>query len=156
MYTSFYICSPSDYSLDVLVYSSDDKLIFKVSIEPDSINKFVEIYSEDSDISRITLNGTLGYNTHWTIDDLCYMANIYTYDLDGDGLSYNEEIAEGTDPLDWDSDNDGYSDGEEVAEGTDPNDPLDYPILVPEFGCLSFILFVPFIVVLGLLFRRRK
>ncbi|MHA1348003.1 MAG: hypothetical protein ACTSO3_16495, partial [Candidatus Heimdallarchaeaceae archaeon] len=156
MYTSFYICATGDYSLDVLAYSSEDELIFKVSVEPDSVNKFVEIYSEDSEISRITLNGTTGYNNRWTIDDLYYMSDIYTYDLDGDGLSYNEEIAEGTDPLDWDSDDDGYSDGEEVAEGTDPNNPLDYPIYVPEFGYLSLILFVPFIVFLGLLFRKRK
>ncbi|MBY9001872.1 MAG: hypothetical protein KGD64_13215 [Candidatus Heimdallarchaeota archaeon] len=156
MYTCFYISSPTDYSIDVLGYSSDDKLIYKVSIEPDSIDKFVEIYSEDSEISRITLTGTVGFNSHWTIENLYYMADIYTYDLDGDGLSYHEEIAEGTDPLDWDSDNDGFSDGEEIAEGTDPNDPLDYPILVPEFGYLSLILFVPFIVVLGLLFRRRR
>ncbi|MHA1593038.1 MAG: hypothetical protein ACTSUP_11300, partial [Candidatus Heimdallarchaeaceae archaeon] len=94
--------------------------------------------------------------SHWTMDNLYYMTNIYTYDLDGDGLPYSEEIAGGTDPLDWDSDDDGYSDGEEVAEGTDPNNPLDYPIYVPEFGYLSLILFVPFIVVLGLLFRKRK
>ncbi|GAI99963.1 unnamed protein product, partial [marine sediment metagenome] len=50
MYTSFYICSPNDYSLDVLAYSSEDELLFKVSVEPNSINKFVEIYSEDSEI----------------------------------------------------------------------------------------------------------
>jgi hypothetical protein len=156
MYTSFYICAPADYSLDVLVYSSEDELIFKVSVEPDSIDKFVEIYSEDSEISRITFNGTVGYYNHWAIDNLYYMADIYTYDLDGDGLSYNEEMIYNTDPLDWDSDDDSFSDGEEIAEGTDPNDPLDYPIYVPEFGYLSFILFVPFIVVLGLLFRKRR
>jgi len=156
MYTSFYICSPYDYNIDVLAYSSEDVLIFNVSVEPSSLNKFVEIYSEDSEISRITFTGGVGYQSHWTIDALYYMTNIYTYDLDGDGLPYSEEIAEGTNPLDWDSDDDGYSDGEEVAEGTDPNNPLDYPIYVPEFGYLSLILFVPFIVVLGLLFRKRK
>lgn len=156
MYTSFYISSPLDYSLDVLVYSSEDDLIFKVSVEPDSIDKLVEIYSENSEISRITFNGTIGYASHWTIDNLYYVANPDTYDLDGDGLSYNEELIHNTDPLDADSDDDGYSDGEEVAEGTDPNNDLDFPIYVPEFGYMSLILFVPLIAVLGLLFRKRK
>ena len=43
-------------------------------------------------------------------------------DADGDGLSYDEEIALGTDPLDPDTDGDGISDGDEVGMGTDPLD----------------------------------
>ncbi|MHA1447656.1 MAG: thrombospondin type 3 repeat-containing protein, partial [Candidatus Heimdallarchaeaceae archaeon] len=156
MYTSFLISTPVDYGIEILAYSIGDQLIFNASVEPDSIDKLIEIYSDDSDISKIRINGTSGFNLYWTIDNLYYAANIYTYDLDGDGLSYYDEMLLGTDPLDWDSDDDGYSDGEEVAEGTDPNDPNDYPILVPEFGYISFSLFVPFLMVLGLLFKRRR
>ncbi|MHA1224718.1 MAG: thrombospondin type 3 repeat-containing protein [Candidatus Heimdallarchaeaceae archaeon] len=156
MYVSFYISGVGDYSLDVLAYSLDEKLIFKTSVEPDSLNKLIEIYSENSEINRITLNGTSGYQNLWTLDSLYYFADIYTYDLDGDGLSYYEEMIYGTDPLDWDSDNDGYSDGQEIAEGTDPNNPLDYPVVFSEFNYISLILFVPIFVVLGLFFRRRR
>jgi pimeloyl-ACP methyl ester carboxylesterase len=41
-------------------------------------------------------------------------------DPDGDGLTTDEELALGTDPLKWDTDGDGLSDGEEVAQGTNP------------------------------------
>jgi MYXO-CTERM domain-containing protein len=44
-------------------------------------------------------------------------------DADGDGLTYDEEIALGTDPDDADSDGDGISDGDEV--GDDPGNPFD-------------------------------
>jgi hypothetical protein len=88
MYTSFLICTPLDYGIDVLAYSSDDTLIFKASVEPDSIDKLIEIYSEDSQINKIRLNGTSGYETYWTIDNLYYTADIFTYDPDGDGLPY--------------------------------------------------------------------
>ncbi|MCG3227106.1 MAG: hypothetical protein H7645_09310, partial [Candidatus Heimdallarchaeota archaeon] len=156
MYVSFLISAPLDFSLDVLAFASDDSLIFKTSVEPASINKLVEIYSEDSEINKIRLNGTSGYEMFWSIDDLYYAANIFTYDLDGDGLPYYDEMLIGTDPLDPDTDGDGYTDGEEVNEGTDPTDPGDYPIPVPEFNSRTFILFAPFIAVLGLLFRRRR
>ena len=84
------------------------------------------------------------------------MANIYTYDYDQDGLTYYEELLNGTDHLDWDSDDDGYSDGEEVVAGTDPNDPFDYPIYVREYMYISLVLFLPFITILGLLFIRKR
>lgn len=41
-------------------------------------------------------------------------------DLDGDGLTYDEETQLGTDPDDADSDGDGLDDGAEVDGGTDP------------------------------------
>lgn len=44
-------------------------------------------------------------------------------DSDGDGLTDEEEIANGTDPNDPDSDNDGVNDGDEIENGTDPNNP---------------------------------
>jgi gliding motility-associated-like protein len=40
-------------------------------------------------------------------------------------LTNDEEITEGTDPLNPDSDGDGVTDGDEVADGTDANDPCD-------------------------------
>jgi gliding motility-associated-like protein len=46
-------------------------------------------------------------------------------DCDNDGLTNDEEIAAGTDPLNPDSDGDGVLDGTEVADGTDANDPCD-------------------------------
>ncbi len=156
MYTSFLISTPTDYSFEVLAFAADDTLLFKTSVEPDSIDKLIEIYSEDSRINEIRFNGTAGYNTHWTIDNLYYAANMFTYDLDGDGLSYHDEILIGTDPFDPDSDGDGYSDGEEVSEGTDPLNPLDYPIAVPEYGYISLSLFLPFLLALGLIVLRRR
>ncbi len=44
-------------------------------------------------------------------------------DIDGDGLTNEEELALGTDPRNPDSDGDGLNDGAEVALGTDPLDP---------------------------------
>lgn len=44
-------------------------------------------------------------------------------DSDGDGLTDEEEIALGTDPLNPDTDDDGINDGDEVELGTDPLNP---------------------------------
>ncbi len=44
-------------------------------------------------------------------------------DLDGDGVSNDDEIANGTDPNNPDTDGDGLTDGEELGLGTDPLDP---------------------------------
>jgi gliding motility-associated-like protein len=49
-----------------------------------------------------------------------------TGDCDGDGLTNEEEIAIGTDPLNPDTDGDGVLDGTEVADGTSPTDPCEY------------------------------
>ncbi len=46
-------------------------------------------------------------------------------DCDSDGLTNDEEIAAGTDPLNPDSDGDGVIDGTEVADGTNPTAPCD-------------------------------
>jgi gliding motility-associated-like protein len=46
-------------------------------------------------------------------------------DCDNDGLTNDEELTGGTDPLNPDSDGDGVLDGTEVADGTDANDPCD-------------------------------
>lgn len=48
-------------------------------------------------------------------------------DTDGDGLTDNKEIEEGTDPENNDTDGDGYSDGFEVNVGTNPLSASDYP-----------------------------
>jgi gliding motility-associated-like protein len=46
-------------------------------------------------------------------------------DFDGDGLTYSEEIANGTNYDNPDTDGDGISDGTEVANGSDPINPCD-------------------------------
>ncbi len=46
-------------------------------------------------------------------------------DMDGDGLTYAEEIALGTDPNNNNTDGDDMDDEEEVGNGTDPLDPCD-------------------------------
>lgn len=48
-------------------------------------------------------------------------------DVDGDGLTEDEEAANRTDPLHPDTDNDGWTDGEEHTAGTNPLDPEDFP-----------------------------
>jgi outer membrane protein OmpA-like peptidoglycan-associated protein len=42
-------------------------------------------------------------------------------DTDGDGITDEQEILNGTDPMSADSDGDGITDSDEVASGTDPN-----------------------------------
>ncbi|GAH08038.1 unnamed protein product, partial [marine sediment metagenome] len=57
-------------------------------------------------------------------------------DIDGDGLSNEEEAILGTDPLDPDTDDDGLWDGEEVLNlGSDPlnyMDPVNLPIIIDD------------------------
>jgi gliding motility-associated-like protein len=47
-------------------------------------------------------------------------------DCDNDGLTNEEEVLAGTDPLNPDSDGDGVIDGTEVADGTNPLDPCSF------------------------------
>ena len=51
------------------------------------------------------------------------MGNNADSDDDGDGISDDQEIIDGTDPLNPDSDGDGLNDGDEANEGTDPLNP---------------------------------
>jgi gliding motility-associated-like protein len=46
-------------------------------------------------------------------------------DCDNDGLTNDQELLGGTDPLNPDTDGDGVLDGTEVVDGTDANDPCD-------------------------------
>jgi gliding motility-associated-like protein len=46
-------------------------------------------------------------------------------DSDGDGLTYSEEIANGTDATNPDTDGDGINDGTEVVDGSSPLNPCD-------------------------------
>lgn len=46
-------------------------------------------------------------------------------DFDGDGLTYSEEVANGTNYDNPDTDGDGINDGTEVANGSDPINPCD-------------------------------
>ena len=43
-------------------------------------------------------------------------------DIDGDGVTNEQEIIDGTDPLKADTDGDGVTDGKEKTDGTDPKD----------------------------------
>ena len=52
---------------------------------------------------------------------------IYAVDSDNDGVSDEQETANGTNPLDSDTDGDGYSDFDEIAKGTDPLDISSIP-----------------------------
>jgi hypothetical protein len=54
-------------------------------------------------------------------------------DIDGDGLTNDEEEALGTNPRNPDTDGGGVPDGEEVTRGTDPLDPSDdFPVDEPD------------------------
>ena len=44
-------------------------------------------------------------------------------DVDGDGLTFDQEIQHGTDPNNPDTDGDGLPDGDEITRGTDPTNP---------------------------------
>ncbi len=48
-------------------------------------------------------------------------AVVVPVDTDGDGITDEQEILNGTDPMSADSDGDGITDSDEVASGTDPN-----------------------------------
>ena len=63
------------------------------------------------------------------LGDLCDPDPGGDADLDGDGLTGNEELAIGTDPNNPDTDGDHVSDGDEVAAGTDPLDPASFPVV---------------------------
>lgn len=52
--------------------------------------------------------------------DLTVLASTANTDDDGDGLTYSQEAAQGTDPGNPDTDGDGLSDGAESALGTNP------------------------------------
>jgi len=62
-----------------------------------------------------------------SIDDDCDVAidETPTLDCDNDGLTLEEEINNGTDPLSPDTDGDGVTDSTELLDGTNPNDPCD-------------------------------
>jgi len=72
--------------------------------------------------------------SQWDVDqdglgDLCDPDQGGGADLDGDGLTEDEELAIGTDPNNPDTDGDGASDGVEVQVGSDPLDPASVPLI---------------------------
>jgi gliding motility-associated-like protein len=70
-----------------------------------------------------TINGCLT-TASVTVLDNTDPANDPTGDCDGDGVSNEDEINNGTDPFDTDSDDDGLSDYEEFTGIDDPTTPL--------------------------------
>ena len=83
----------------------------------------VQKHELNKDPEPISLNlGTLGSDEQFadfdTDGDL--IGNEEDLDDDNDGISDDEEIIIGTNPLIADTDNDGISDGEEIEKGTDP------------------------------------
>ena len=61
----------------------------------------------------------------WAPGDLTVLSS--GADFDSDGLSDEEEFANGTDPGNADTDGDGYPDVEEVDGGSSPSNPLSLP-----------------------------
>ncbi|HUF39161.1 MAG TPA: hypothetical protein VMN57_11615 [Anaerolineales bacterium] len=61
--------------------------------------------------------------TQTAVQALTQSAGAGGEDADEDGLTFDQEIAQGTDPLNPDTDGDGLMDGEEIARGTDPLNP---------------------------------
>ena len=58
-------------------------------------------------------------------DPMVHAGDAVRRDLDNDGLSDLEELAMGTNPINWDTDGDGMCDGWEVLRGLNPNDSRD-------------------------------
>ncbi len=76
--------------------------------------------AEDCDDSDSTVHPYADDTCGDGVDSDCDGLGGLDDDEDGDGLSWNEEDALGTDPCDPDTDGDGVSDGDEVEAGTDP------------------------------------
>lgn len=64
----------------------------------------------------------------------------HSVDTDGDGLTDEEEIIVGTDPLNPDTDGDGFPDGLELALGSNPLDPNSIPDIRPPSVFVSALL----------------
>ncbi|MEM0931560.1 MAG: thrombospondin type 3 repeat-containing protein [Bacteroidota bacterium] len=64
--------------------------------------------------------------TRWEDTDRDGIEDSKDDDIDGDGISNKQEMAQGTFPYKADSDGDGVADGTEIEAGTDPVDPHKY------------------------------
>jgi YD repeat-containing protein len=97
--------------------------VASANIEPDGTSALLNLSLDSSALGAFTV---VAANSSGNSDSSITSANTFTIvvpgapDIDGDGLSNNEEAQRGTDPANPDTDGDGFIDGLEAQFGSDP------------------------------------
>ncbi|MFX0100185.1 MAG: hypothetical protein ACFFCS_11440, partial [Candidatus Hodarchaeota archaeon] len=123
------LIAPSDWNQNKIIMGQEaagyyGTVLFKEEGELISI-QYIDAFQTSVLIYNTTNNVLLFAET--SVFGFQLIIELESGDLDGDGLTFNEEEIAGTNSHDEDSDDDGYSDGVEVAAGTDPNYASDFP-----------------------------